>query len=238
MGPSDVFLPVDSLSFSYPLTLTFAALFSNASVALNSVAGDDVDLTLAAAGLAPTIIAASSNTLSRYHKKDIAPQSGLLTSVGRWSQANALKAGNMPGTNALIGAGISKPTAASKLDKLRLIFASYRSGVQQSTQLSPEVLEDLRIFTGARIAYAFTAAPVAGAISQTNIYDYRNTGRVSHFGPPLSCLELKVVDGDDKAADEGTPHGKIVVEGPSVVGGSANLGIAGTFSSESTLSLA
>ena len=205
---------------------------------LNSVAGDDVDLTLAVSGIAPTVIAASSNTLARYRSKDIAPQTGLLTNIGRWSQAGTLQAGNMPKTNALIATGISKPTAASKLDKVRLIFASYRSGVPKSQELSSEIIEDLRIFLGARVAYAFTAAPVAGAICQTNIYDYRKTSESRHhFGPPLSCLEVKVVGGDEQAAERWTPRGRIVVEGPSVIGGNANLGIEAAFSRENTLHL-
>jgi hypothetical protein len=43
-NPTDLFLPVDSLTNIYPLVLTLAALYSNSSLALNSVAGKSLSL--------------------------------------------------------------------------------------------------------------------------------------------------------------------------------------------------
>jgi len=61
---SDLFLPADSLTSIYTLVLTLAALFSNASVALNSVASKDPDLVYVTQGISPTVIVVSSSTLA------------------------------------------------------------------------------------------------------------------------------------------------------------------------------
>lgn len=109
--------------------------------------------------------------------------------------------------------------------------------------LSPRELNDLRVLTGARIVYALTVPRVAGAVAQTNVLDYRITGDASgrsHFGPPLGCVEVKVVDaprhtiGDDEAAD---PVGHFVVSGPAVVGGEVNTGVLGKFAEDCTVVL-
>jgi hypothetical protein len=70
--------------------------------------------------------------------------------------------------------------------------------------LSANVLSDLRIFTRARVVYALTAAKVAGAISQTAFYDYRlPTDSKTHFGPPLTSVELFLKDtGAHKTTDD------------------------------------
>jgi hypothetical protein len=61
--------------------------------------------------------------------------------------------------------------------------------------------------------YALTAARVAGAVAQTNVFDYRKDGgarnKHSHFGVPMSSLEIKLVDtGFHKTTDD-TPKGEV-----------------------------
>lgn len=103
--------------------------------------------------------------------------------------------------------------ATGNTEKLRILYVSERAGAAQSPPLSSAVLSDMRIYTGARVVYALTAARVAGAVAQTNLFDYRQddeTGRSSHFGPPLSCVEVKLVDTSDyKTTEEGSPQGQV-----------------------------
>jgi hypothetical protein len=173
--------------------LTFAALFSNASIALNSVAGEKVDFALATSNIAPTIIATSGPSLAAYHDKLVASQNGALAKVGRWTQSRAMAAGNMPNPSGLLTVSkIGSGDPSSK--RLRLIYVSHRIGSDLSSPLPSITLSDLRIFTGVRIVYALTTAMVAGAVSQTNVFDYRESQKLSHFGPPLSSVEVKLVD--------------------------------------------
>ena len=104
--------------------------------------------------------------------------------------------GTMPPRSATIGKGSP-----------RLIYTSNIN--------YPEAVGNLRVFTGARVVTAFTHPSVAGAVSQTNVFDYR---QLDHFGPPLSCVELLLteVPGRDVAGDD--PQGKLVVTGPAVAG--------------------
>jgi hypothetical protein len=193
MTPEDLFLPIDSLCFSYPLMLTLAALFSNASVALNSVAGEDVDFVLATSNVAPTIIATTARSVAAYHDKLVGSQNGTMAKVGRWSQSRSLAAGSMPKPTSLITlAKIGSGEHSSK--RLRLIYVSHRVESDQLGPLPHVALSNLRIFTGVRIVYALTAAKVTGAVAQTNVYDYRESQQLSHFGPPLSSVEVKLVD--------------------------------------------
>ena len=187
--------------------LTFAALFSNASVAVNSVAGDNVDFALATANVNPTIIVASSNSIAALHRKSIATQKGSKVAVGRWTQQRALAAGYMPSPSWLLDHKSIGPGNGSRKQP-RLIYVSYRAAAEDSTRLSSAILSDLRTFTGARLMYALTVAKVAGAVCQTNIYDYRQSEGLSHFGPPLGSVEIKLVDatpvpGADQAMLEG-----------------------------------
>ena len=98
--------------------------------------------------------------------------------------------------------------------KLRLLFLAEKTGGTEAP-LSESALNDLRVFTGARVIYALTSPKVAGAVSQTSIYDYR-TGlgkdgeKYGHFGAPLSSVEVRVVDkGGRKTRDEGSPEGEV-----------------------------
>ena len=238
-SPSDLLLPVETLDGIYPLTLTLAALYSNASIALNSVAGLGSDLDLAARIIAPTIIVASAETISKYHDKVTARMSGgLLSGLWYWLQARTLAAGRMPqqtmiNPSVLVRTGPSS-TAASP-GKLRLMFVSERAQTE-CPPLTSAQLSDLRIFTGARVIYALTAPGVAGAVAATNVYDYRREEKpvvqggqeggggggggaghqlrrrrhCSHFGVPMSSLEITLVDTDQhRTTEDGNPEGEV-----------------------------
>jgi hypothetical protein len=140
--------------------------------------------------------------------------------------------------------------------KLRLLFIADRAG-SETPPLSSHDLSDIRIFTGARVVYALTDARVAGAVAQSSMYDYRREGAAknkhSHFGVPLSCVEVKLVDTDVHKTTDQSARGEvgllffhhktlemltfaqIVVTGSSVSGGEVKLGVAGTFRDDCTL---
>jgi acyl-CoA synthetase (AMP-forming)/AMP-acid ligase II len=240
ISPSDLFLPTDSLSTIYPLVLTLSALYCNASVALNSVAGRSQNLVLATQGVAPTIIVASATTLSNTH----AETAGKLTSpfyrAVHWSQTRTLtQNGVMPLASMFSRFNDSlRPTIGTKPGKLRLVFVSEQSGAD-STPLSATNLSDLRIFTGARVVYALTAAKVAGAVTQTGIYDYRveesASGKCSHFGAPVSSVEVFLRDTKEHMTTDDIAVGEVVARGPAVVGGEAAFGVVGTIKDDHTL---
>lgn len=213
LGPSDLVLPADSFSHSYVLCLTMAALFSHSSLAINSVSGAGVDLALAARGVAPTVMIASSQSLAKLHKAHMAGVASGFQKLAHSNQFRALAAGRMPGEDLLVRLFAPKGSAiGTSPGKVRLIFSSERVGTDSGFEaLSSTTLSDLRIATRSRICYALTAASVAGAVAQTNVYDYRHNDRPghSHFGAPLSSVEIKLVDKDDSKVDGSTPSGEV-----------------------------
>jgi hypothetical protein len=192
----DIFLPVDALWEVYPLVVTLAALYSNASLVLNSVAGRTSDLVLATQGCAPTVIVTSPETLTRTHSETKVRLNSTLYGLVHWLQTRSLvQQGVMPLASVFSRAFDSlRPILGTTPGKLRLIFVSEQVGTEPQP-LSSEILSDLRIYTGSRIVYALTAAPVAGAITQTSIYDYRVEEQASsHFGAPVTSVEVYFKD--------------------------------------------
>jgi hypothetical protein len=189
MGPSDLFLPADSLANTNTLVLTLAALYSNASVAFSSVAPQAEDLTIATRGVSPTILVATPAALLKTHKEATAElQTSLVARTLHFLQTRKLaQSGVMPIITSRRPAG----------SKLRLILTAERAGAD-TPRLSCAVLTDLRAFTGARIMYALTAPKVAGAVAQTAFYDYRvfegEKDGGYHFGPPLTSAEIVLKD--------------------------------------------
>jgi hypothetical protein len=255
----DVLLSVDSWTSSYALCQTLAALFSGASLAISTVAGADVDLTFASKNIAPTIVISSSDSVMKLHA-DAAPnvKSGL-AKISPSLKSNTLAGGNLPTNGGALASltSASQSAIGSSPGTLRLLFVSEKAGTSNPPVSSLE-LNDLRLFTGARVVYALTAPTVAGAISQTNAFDYRvdsTTSKSSHFGAPLSSVEVKLIDsGIHKTTDE-TPKGEvrlfsvfdiempltcfqITVYGPAVAGKEAKLGVVGTFRPDCTLAYA
>ena len=220
---NDLVLSIDSLSRSYPLCQVMRALYANASVALNSVAGESVDFGLATAGVSPTVIIASSRTMSDYHDKVMQPHSGFLSSIPRWFQVRKLDAGIMPPHGPLYQVANMGTTAELNFDKLRLLCISHRCDADPEGQLTYAQLTDLRIFTGARLVYALTGPGVAGAVTQTNMFDYRRFNGKSHFGAPLSSAEVLLTGAEESGEENRNAQGQIVVAGPSVVSGQTTL---------------
>lgn len=142
-----------------------------------------------------------------------------------------LTAGRLPTDTILTN--LNAPTRAnigSTPGKLRLLFVSERAG-HNTPPLSSDDLSDLRIYSKARVVYALTAAKVAGAVAQTNIYDYRRgttpPNKHSHFGVPLSCVEIKLKDTAHLKTDDEKCIGELIVTGNSVAGGEVALGLNG-----------
>ncbi|EAL91650.1 hypothetical protein ACP6JD_003687 [Aspergillus fumigatus] len=232
-NPDDLVLSIDSLSRPYPLCQIMSALFSNSSIALNSVAGEGVDFALATVGVSPTVIVASSRTMSEYHARHMEPQAGVLTSIVRWSQLRKLDAGIMPSRSLLNQVASIGPTAELSLERVRLLCVSHRADADPAARLTSAQLADLKIFLGARVVYALTGAGVAGAVSQTNVFDYRRFTGPSHFGAPLSSVELLLTG----VSDECPLEGQITVSGPAVVSGRTNLSSRGRIREDNTLAL-
>ncbi|KAK4142271.1 uncharacterized protein C8A04DRAFT_38377 [Dichotomopilus funicola] len=234
LSPADVFLPADSLANTHTLVLTLTALFSNASVAFNSVAAQADDLAIATRGSpSPTVLVATPAALLKTHKESLARinASFLSRTLHRLQVRRIAQSGVFP-----------NPAENNK--KLRLILTAERAGAD-TPLLTTSVLGDLRVLTGARIMYALTAAKVAGAVAQTAFYDYRvyesaNGGAAggeseAHFGPPVTSTEILFRDsGVHKTGDEGS-RGEIIVRGPSVAGNEAALGVVGRTRADNTI---
>lgn len=225
ISSADVLLPIAPLTTSYPLILTFAALFSHAIVALNPAASEDVDLALAASGVSPTVIAVIPTTVMRYRDRILKTQQGLLHKLSRYWQSKSLLNGNMPTTPSFAPPG-RQDQEQNLSSELRLVFISHHAQHENSSHahlLSSRDLTDLRILLGARTCYALTTPSVAGAICQTNIFDYRQTHSQTrhppakptatksshHFGPPLSSVEIFLSSDDDEKLSGSQPEGKV-----------------------------
>ena len=198
LSHDDIFLPADSLAQPHMLTQTFAALYSGAVVALNSVAGPQVDLATSVAGISPTVIATSAASALKLHVVTKSVVSNGLREFALNSQKRALEAGYMPPTTAF--SHVVVPTRAmlgGLPSKLRLLYV-FEQLHSNAPPLNSEILTELRAFTGARVIYALAAASVAGTVTQTGFFDYRRKTQgheeQSHFGAPMSSLEVKLVD--------------------------------------------
>ncbi|KAI1305642.1 hypothetical protein F5Y03DRAFT_355415 [Xylaria venustula] len=238
-SPADLFLPAAPLSSSYTLVLTLVALYSNASVAFNSVAGASPDLALATRGVAPTVIVTTPETLSEAHSQTKGKIASALASISHWVQTrNLVQNGVMPVASFISSYNDSLyPRLGTTPGKLRLVYVAHLANNKSTPLLSELTISDLRIFTGARVIYALSAAPCAGAVAQTQFHDYRvsGDGKGSHFGPPVSSTEILLRDsGSHKITDENYT-GEIVVRGPSIVGGEAALGLVATIRDDNTI---
>jgi len=239
---ADLFLPADSFTKIYPLVVTLAALYSNASVALNSVAGRSPDMVYATQGVAPTIIVASSAILAKTYSETSAKlRNSTIYQAVHWFQTRSLvQKGVMPLATVFSRFYDSlRPVIGTTPGKLRLVYVSHQAG-EDSIPLSAQMLSDLRIYLGSRIIYALTAAKVAGAVTQTGLYDYRvddNNAKYSHFGAPVTSVEILFQDAKAHKTTDHISAGEIIAEGPAVVGGKATLGIVGKMKEDHTLAL-
>lgn len=189
--------------------------------------------------MAPTIVVVSAETAAKVQSTTAASAVGGLKQLAHYFESRILASGRLPTDNLL-----SRLTAPARAiicttpGKLRLVFTSERAGLN-TPPLSSKDLSDLRVYTQARVVYALTAAKVAGAVAQTNVYDYRlgsgPSNKHSHFGVPLSSVEVKVKDTAQHKTTDEQSIGELVVTGPSVAGGEASLGFNATFREDHTL---
>lgn len=218
--------------------MTLAALFSHATVVIQSVAGPGIDLTLATRSVAPTVTVISAETAAKLHNTTKTSAMGAAKKLAHYLESRMLTAGRFPADNFLTK--LNAPARAeigTTPGKLRLMFVSERQGLN-TPPLSSEDLSDLRIYTKARIVYALTTAKVAGAVAQTNMYDYRRdtaSNKHSHFGVPLSCVEIKLKDTAQHKTTDEQIVGELLVTGWSVVGGQVSLGVNATIRDDHTL---
>lgn len=192
LGPSDLFLPADSLSNMHALVVTLAALYQNTSVAFNSAAAQSADLALATQGIAPTVVLAKASTLLNTHQESSGKLGSALAKAAHSLSTRALvQDGVLSAANPLASFSSSaRPAIGNTPGKLRLLYVAERAGTD-GPRLSASVLSDLRVFTGARVVYALTAPRVAGAVAQTAVFDYRvDEAGTGHFGPPVTSVEV------------------------------------------------
>ncbi|KIW68331.1 hypothetical protein PV04_04284 [Phialophora macrospora] len=211
LSPADTLLPTTPLTESYTLAWTFAALFSNATLSLNSVAGDGIDVLHATSQTSPTVVLASPATVTAYLKH---PETKLPGGLGKFMTQRTLQQGNMPA---------KQPSSTTPLSHLRVLLIPQSTTAPASTRLSSSTLHTLRTLLKCRIGYALTAPHVAGAISQTNIFDYREKGGdVVGVGAPLSSVEVHL-SGEEDVMGTRAPKGTLTVKGPAVVGGKTTI---------------
>lgn len=203
---------------SYTLAWSLATLFSNATLALNSVAGDQVSIKAASnsSKIHPTILLADSSSIAPFltDLENAAGSGGLLSGVWNYFNQQTLAEGRISSV---------KPSAflafAPSLAHLRALYIQSRTGAPHSGRIRSSWLARLRLLTGVRIGQALTDAHVAGAISQSNILDYRDKADKISVGPPLGSVEVSLTGAEDEMAKlDG--KGQVAVKGPAVVGDS------------------
>jgi len=210
--PTDLFLPADSLANTHTLVLTLAALYSNASVAFNSVASEATDLGVVTRGISPTILVTTPAALLQTHQQaSRSVTSFMARNLHKIQTLSLTQKGVLP-TGQLLSSyydAYRPPIGLKKPGKLRLVFAAERVGAG-TPALSSQVLSDLRVYTGARVVYALTAPKVAGAVTQTAFYDYRVfDDKRCHFGPPLTSTEILLKDTPTVKNGNGESRGEV-----------------------------
>jgi hypothetical protein len=223
LGPADLVVSLESLSNIWALTLTLAALYSNSSIGLTSVAGSKAKYDVAFKAVSPTVILATTTTMSHAYNDIRATTSNVWQKFLRWMQARSLLSGIMP-------------KFSGTLPSPRLVYVA-ESTNDKNPPLTSNELFDLRILTGTRIIHCLTNERVAGAIAQTNIFDYQTRGAgvsTPHFGPPLSSVEVKFKEADGRSGKDGTT-GRLVVTGPAVADGETTIDRVMTVTESNTL---
>ncbi|KAL5606610.1 hypothetical protein BROUX41_003008 [Berkeleyomyces rouxiae] len=239
LSPKDTFVPADVLTNHFTFVMTMAALFSNANVSLNSVAGNEASLTMATQGAPATVIVASPEQLVLYHNDGLSSITGMITKwIHGYRQRKLENFGVFPGTTGFMAdMEISNaPDLGTEDTQVRVIYVAEKAG--QKPVIQSKMLSDVRALTGARLVHALTSASAAGSIAQSLWYDYRvQEGKMAHFGPPSPSIELVLKDKGDHFTKDYKIEGEITIKGANVVGGSANIGAIGKINDDTTLSL-
>jgi hypothetical protein len=195
LSPSDTLLPTTPLTDSYTLTWVFAALYSNSTLSLNSVSGSKVDLAHATAQTNPTIVLAGPQTIKAYIEHPSTKHPG---AIGKFTTGRSLSQGLMP----------SKAASSTPLSHLRVLLIPQSTTLPRSSRLSSKTLHTLRTMLKTRIGYALTAPQVAGSVTQTNIFDYRDKGNAVVVGAPVSSVEINLA-GDEEGMGRRSPRGTV-----------------------------
>lgn len=230
-------LAADSFCDSYVICHVLGALFTHATLIISSVAGPQADLSHVFQSNSPTVLITSDTSVARLHKSIMAAPRSLAGLLKLLVRRHVLGNGNMFANTVvaeLIGdAGIPQPSK-----RLRLIHTAH--SVENKGQLmQTAMLNDIRACTNAHICHALKAAGVAGAITQSNIYDYRADlhHKRAHLGVPVPSTEILLQNEDDNEVSSTRPRGNLVVLGPAVVGKSAKLDLKVTIQDDYTLIL-
>ncbi|KAI9770873.1 MAG: hypothetical protein M1839_002993, partial [Geoglossum umbratile] len=239
--PTDLFLPAEHFSYSYALVISLAALFSNTPIALTPRASPSAELAALTRDISPTIILASSSSVSDSNTRAIGGggSSAMLDVLFRVLRQMKLDSGVIPPGN--LTAKWKLPILGTDPSAPRLVYTSHPLGAK-ATVLLTRALMWLRVLTGARFIYALTSIHVAGPVTQTGVFDYRHEGtEASHLGPPVGSVELKLRSMIPTwmwqlSGNEPVIAGEIVVSGPAVIGhGDVRLGNAGKMKDDGTL---
>ncbi|KAI5290940.1 hypothetical protein KEM52_000307 [Ascosphaera acerosa] len=241
---TDTVLLADHPSQPYALATALAALFTRAALALGPVAGSRVNLALASETCAPSVVVAGAPAVADFYTEYLLPASRGVLGLG--ALAACLR-------RVALGRGVFPPRLGARglAGSVRVLLVAQRAdaaaGATGATGAARPAVDcammaGLRALLGVRVAVALAAPGVFGAVSQTNLLDYRvPRGVGAHFGPPVSSVEVKVVQGGRGAEDETRDRvmeGSIHVAGPAVVGGHRDLGVQGRINPDYTLSLA
>ena len=101
------------------------------------------------------------------------------------------------------------PSIGNPLSHLRVLLIPQSITSPANSRLNSSTLHSLRSHLKCRIGYALTAPQVAGAISQTNLFDYRDKGgRTVNLGPPVSSGEVHV-SGEEEVVSARSPRGTV-----------------------------
>ncbi|MCJ1313205.1 hypothetical protein MMC25_006882 [Agyrium rufum] len=234
----DRILPLDSLCIPYIFIMTLAGLYAQATIMLSSAASRTASFRIQSLKRRPTIVIGSAATISKLRDIGLDTSPANQTPIGdlweKYYMSSMHTGGALRNANHLWNKGVP-----------RLFFVSARAPDDEDIPMTVTDLSKIRLATKARTIYALTTPGVAGPIAQTHMYDYRLRGaksQQSHFGAPLSCLDLMLVEAEGKESDltyesGKEPVGEIVVGGPAVVGGKKSLGIVGSIKRDGTLAL-
>ncbi|KAK9456994.1 hypothetical protein V1511DRAFT_495911 [Dipodascopsis uninucleata] len=207
-----VFVPLSPISNLHTRILVFVAIVTGTSVVFCGTSGKGYDIE-AAIQIEPTIIAGTSKIVMSLNEYRSPP---LLLKLRLQRNEGLLAQGNLPSPILDMFPRLKYLYIHEICEEHSLFNTNKTTNQSNVTALTSAQLSHLRALFGAHVIYSLTHPKVAGAICQTNAYDYRNLGDVNIYGPPLPSLEAVVRDASDvKGKDR---QGHLFVEGPAVAG--------------------
>ena len=228
----DRILSLESLCSLYPLVILLTGLYSSAGIMLSTSIGPTTDFMMQHLSSydRPSVIITSSETMAKI-AQDLKTKRkvGLLTRFYDYWNLSTQDTGALLSANHLFKHGSPR------------LFYVYSQASRDSVPLSATDFAEIRNVTHARTIHALTTPKVAGAVAQTNLFDYRRDKpyhQRSHYGAPLSSVEVKLVaESGDVEFREDMPVGKPVVTGPAVVGGETTLDVVATIRTDHALAI-